>query len=133
MRLAALYLVIGALCAFASRKNTVEPAHQSCSWCHTPTKMLVKEVKTNGAVKTWRTSKATFTMCLSCHDGSTAGALDRGHPNHVPGENRAGLDCLVCHNPHDKSGSYRLLRGKNGAETEKTAVLAFCRECHTDH
>jgi len=123
------------LCVFLSTivagQKTTDPAHASCSWCHSES----GSAESSRAVATGsgKPSPTAARMCLSCHDGLSAELPDDGHLNHAPTKTRAGLDCLVCHSPHDRTGSYRLLRSKVGPQTPQTAVLAFCRECHTDH
>jgi predicted CXXCH cytochrome family protein len=95
------------------------PVHRSCEWCHAP------DITASSA----RAQGATTPVCLSCHDGVASRSPDVGSSSH----SRSGLDCLACHDPHDRSGSYRLLRGKFGPQTAQTAKLQFCRECHSNH
>lgn len=111
--------------------RSTEPAHRACWWCHTTTTTSGQQARVVSQVKLH--AKVSWPTCLSCHDGLTASALDDGHANHAPTKFHSGLDCLACHDPHDRSGSYRMLRGNHGPETAQTAVLNFCRECHSDH
>ena len=98
--------------------------HASCQWCHTPDVTSFSPRLT--AVKARKQVRAA-PVCLSCHDGVVAGSPDDQSSVHY----RSGLDCLACHDPHDQSGSYRMLRGKSGHQTQQTASLDFCRECHS--
>ena len=127
------------LSSSAIGQRSSELVHRNCSWCHTsaspPVKVITAAATPEHGIKIPRVkiTKASAPVCLSCHDGFTAQALDQAHINHAPTDKHGGLDCLVCHDPHDRTRSYRMLRGRNGPETAQTAVLGFCRECHTDY
>ena len=130
MKSAALLLAVFLLLVAPAAAQSPDPPHRACSWCHTyaTTALQQASVKPKKSLLPTRVSS----MCLSCHDGLTAQLPDDGHLNHAPTPTRSGLDCTACHDPHGHSGSYRMLHAKADTETEKTAGLEFCRECHTD-
>jgi len=130
MKLALMVCVLSASLAFALPDNSAQarPPHQECTWCHVPS--VGRPPAREGQKKVAVMQSA---VCLSCHDGMTGPELSDVHAVHMgrfPNEPR---NCLDCHDPHDHTGSYVQLRGKNGPETEQSAMFGFCRGCHSDH
>jgi hypothetical protein len=110
----------------APKQHDFSKTHNTCTWCHT---------SSNGALETGVSKVGqhrSTSICLSCHDGIVAQTFDDGHFNHAA-RNHNSLDCITCHDPHDRTHSYMALKGKRGPETEGSAKLDFCRGCHADH
>jgi hypothetical protein len=103
------------------------PPHRSCMQC----RVAASVSDENGGQKP---ASFSYIVCLTCHDGQIAEEPNLPlHLAHAPRRGHVGLDCIACHDPHDRSHSFRLLRSKRGPQTEQSAALDFCRDCHTDH
>jgi len=118
-----LGLIVICFSVFAAAQEDSGMKHASCQWCHTPDVTSFQPRATSAIA---RKQVRAAPVCLSCHDGITAGSPGDQSSAHYS----SGLDCLACHDPHDQSGSYRMLRGKSGRQTQQTASLEFCRDCH---
>ena len=132
MKLVFAIIVLSASLASA-HDSQVRPPHRSCTWCHVPsvgTQPVREGQKPDSEKKAVLMQSA---VCLSCHDGVTGPDLSDVHAVHVGRFSNEPQRCTDCHDPHDRTGSYMQLRGKNGPETEQSALFGFCRGCHTDH
>ena len=130
MKLTFAICVFSASLALASTDNPQShPPHRPCTWCHVPSAGAQPGHE--------QTKKAALTvdssLCLSCHDGVTGPDLSDVHFVHVGRFSNEPQRCTDCHDPHDRTGSYMQLRGKDGPETEQSAMFGFCRGCHSDH
>jgi hypothetical protein len=121
--------------AFAQTASTSSPPepHKSCGWCHVPDRSLPEAAAPARRNQKDHRLRQTLPICLSCHDGMIGPGLDEIHDVHQGRLRNEPTDCLDCHNPHDRTGSYRMLRGTRGPETESSATLGFCRGCHTQY
>src|SRR5579884_4172255 len=122
--LVSLLLVVGV--AYGQADNS-SSTHRSCEDCHHCTHSHATATDTASLEK-----KFSYRECLTCHDGQLAEEPNPTlHFAHIHIDKKEGLKCSICHNPHDRSGSFCMLRSKYGQPlTAKTAGLDFCRECH---
>ena len=127
MKVTFVILVLSASLFAATSNPQSRPPHRSCTWCHVPS-LGAQPVREEQKVVLMNSA-----VCLSCHDGVTGPDLSDVHAVHVGRFSNEPQRCTDCHDPHDRTGSYMQLRGKNGPETEQSAMFDFCRGCHLDH
>src|SRR3954471_2329998 len=113
MRFCLLLLLSVSIASPLLARDTAQPPHRSCMGCHLAARVSAETEGTGQA-----RHQFSYLVCASCHDGQIAEEPNLPlHRAHAGSADKPGLKCIVCHDPHTRTDSYRLLRGKRGPET----------------